>query len=373
MSSPETGSVPSIPNAVPVNGPDGAVIGVVAVWVRAAPFWALVRGGNGRAAAGSFSILYDRYGVRVAESADDREIFHPAGPLDPGTIDALVLERRFGAGTRALLQAPIAAPVEFERALAPKVGGETLVTRGNVGVARRLGTAPWTLLHLAPEAALEQAAERLEARAAARSGAILAAALLLGMLLVGRILAPARDLSRLAERAAELERGAARHAAFGRAAAALAGAGPLEEVVDAALAHVAPAAGAVLLICYRLDAGGALAPFAAFAATEKDRTTTIAAEGLAAEALARGAAFHLDPLPPELDLRYEAAIAGGRPRAAALVPLPGGDPAVGLLVACALGPFSAEARALLDDLARPLGETILRHGPAPAGPDEVPT
>jgi C4-dicarboxylate-specific signal transduction histidine kinase len=375
VGSPEIGSVPSIAYVAPVKTGDGAVIGVASIWVKAASLWEVLRAANGAAGEGSAAVLYDRYGVRVAEGADSRALFHPAGPLDPATIDALVLERRFGENTRDLLESPIPSPAEFERASAPSAGREVLRAGGRLAAVRRLAIVPWTLFYLLPESGVARPLGRLAETRAARAGAAgLLVAILLAALLGRRVAGAARGLAAanealraeargLADRAEALERRRARDVAFGRAAAALAGSGAPGELLERALAEAAAASGAALLVCYRLDpAARALAPVGAFAAAGPGRTATIAADGLAAEALRRGDLLVLDPLPAELDLRFEAAIAGGRPRAAALVPLAAGPRPVGLLVAGALASFTEEGLAALRDLAPPLGEAIFRLG-----------
>src|SRR5262249_50374161 len=64
VSPPHTGSVPSIAYVAPVTS-NGKVIGMVAIYVRAAALWKAIRGTNGRAGEGSYMALLDRNGIRI--------------------------------------------------------------------------------------------------------------------------------------------------------------------------------------------------------------------------------------------------------------------------------------------------------------------
>jgi hypothetical protein len=70
----------------------GETAGLVVVYVRSEAFHAAVRAGNARAGPGSFSVIYDSAGIRIAHGFSEAELYHPAGALDSTTIADLVAE-----------------------------------------------------------------------------------------------------------------------------------------------------------------------------------------------------------------------------------------------------------------------------------------
>lgn len=143
--------------AEPVWSASGAVVGVLAVWVRAGALWDVMNAANGTAGEGSYFILFDRYGIRVGHSRSGRLLFHPAGPLSAGDAAALLGDRRFGGRTSELLAAVVPYPLE-----APRSGGRAVYRRprspsnavDNLAVARHLDSNAWTLVAHVPEAAV---------------------------------------------------------------------------------------------------------------------------------------------------------------------------------------------------------------------------
>ena len=179
----------------------GKSMGAVVITVRAAAFWSLVERGNGRAGPGSFSVVYDELGIRIAHSFNQKEVFHAGGNLDPMLIEQLVARRRFGSRTRELLEQP--SPMEAEFTRVTGAPSSELVFRGfspanqqfNVGVTARLKTAPWTLFYLVPESVLEIPARRLLGNTAAANGLVMVVALAAGLILAARILRPVDAMS----------------------------------------------------------------------------------------------------------------------------------------------------------------------------------
>ena len=193
---PEAGSLASIAYAAPVRAAGGgAVTGLVALWVKAEPFWRMVGESNDKAGSGSYSVLLDRYGIRIAHSLSPGLLFRPTGPVDAATLAELEAEQRFGNRTRVLLTAPAEFPETFARSQSPVLGTEVFRGRGpagggwHLGVARRLDTAPWTLFHLVPERSLDAPVLALVRRAALSSLAVILAAVLAGIAFAGRIAA----------------------------------------------------------------------------------------------------------------------------------------------------------------------------------------
>ncbi len=203
VSVPEVGSVPSIAYAAPVRDASGSVVGVVALFVRASALWEVINAENGKAGEGSFSVLIDSIGIRIAHSFNEGEVFRPAGPLDPARIEALVAERRFGERTRSYLETPSFVPEEFERARAAAPPDGTAAfdafsqanRKLNLSVARRLETVPWTLFYLVPKESLQAPVRLLVRDSIVASAAIIALALVAGVLFSRRILKPVQGLS----------------------------------------------------------------------------------------------------------------------------------------------------------------------------------
>ncbi|MEW5847990.1 MAG: response regulator [Myxococcota bacterium] len=200
LSAPEQGSAALLAYASQVLGLDGQPRGVVLLLSNAQAFWDAVRAGNGVAGPGSFSILIDEHGVRIAHSFLRELVFKPVGALDRPTLERLVAERRYGDHTRELLEKPV--PLEGNvdlvqlrtvasqayRIFAPGNG------RMNLAVVQPLTTAPWRLLYLAPEDMLYAPAQKLITTTLAASSLLILLALLLGLLLSARITRPIQEL-----------------------------------------------------------------------------------------------------------------------------------------------------------------------------------
>jgi len=196
----EAGAIPTIAYATPVKDAAGRVLCVSLVVARGEEFWELVAKGNGSSGPGSYSVVYDQFGVRIAHSSKREQVFHPAGPLDEATIAMFAAERRFGEGTRQLLEATVPMPEEFSRA----VGG--VVTDGlksvapenglvTLGVTRRLTTVPWTLFYFAPEHTVLAPVQRLVRETVSVNGIVLLLATLAGFLFARRITGPVQALT----------------------------------------------------------------------------------------------------------------------------------------------------------------------------------
>jgi signal transduction histidine kinase/ActR/RegA family two-component response regulator len=179
----------------------GKVGGAVVVTARASAFWSMVQSGNGRAGEGSFSVVFDELGIRIAHSFNEEELFRPGARLDPLLVDKLAAAQRFGPRTRELLERPSPMAAEFSRAVGNSLdqaafrGYSPANLQANLVVSRRLQTAPWTLFYLLPEAVLEKPTRRLTRNAAAASATAIALALAAGLLLATRILRPVKAIS----------------------------------------------------------------------------------------------------------------------------------------------------------------------------------
>ncbi len=204
----QVGEEPTIAYLAPVAGTDGKQCGVAVLWLRATALWSLMKQSNELAGPGSFAVMFDRQGIRVAHTYSDDIIFHPGNPLTAGTIDALVAERRFGVRTRQLLEDVRPFPQQFERALAdiPDTGmfhGLAPVnSKWNYGVARRGKAVPWTVFYMVPDSALHASLARATWGQAGLASISILVALLAGVWVATVLLKPVSSLSRATEKLA---------------------------------------------------------------------------------------------------------------------------------------------------------------------------
>jgi len=200
IADPELGAAPTVDYAAPVIGSSG-LAGIVIVWVRASALWGLARSPNELAELGSFAVVLDTYGVRIAHTASTELVFHPAGKLAPEVIEMLVAEHRFGADTRRLLEdvQPFREVFDLARNTSPDRGlfrGVAAVShQRSYGVARRLGEVPWTVFYLLPETALDHQITAMKRDKAILAGLIMVIAFAVGLALAAAILRPVVSLS----------------------------------------------------------------------------------------------------------------------------------------------------------------------------------
>ncbi|MFL5309523.1 MAG: HAMP domain-containing protein, partial [Myxococcales bacterium] len=200
----EAGAIPTLAYATPMRSPSGKASCVALIVARGQEFWDLVSAGNGTAGPGSYSVVFDQYGVRVAHSFNASEIFRPAAPLDPATVEMFVADKRFGERTRELLQGVIPVEEEFSR-VRNGTSGEAfrVVTPANnlvnLGVGQRLRGVPWTLFFMVPERTLDAPVRQLVKETVFTNAAILLVAILAGSLLARRTVAPVHALTSAAD------------------------------------------------------------------------------------------------------------------------------------------------------------------------------
>jgi hypothetical protein len=188
----EPGGVPSMAYAAPVLAAQGAVIGVAVLFVRAQEFWRVLREANGKAGEGSFSVLFDRHGIRIGSSQRTDFLWRPVGRLDPALVSAMAAEARFGPDTRKLLESPLPF-VDFEQARTGRVFRREQ-SNGKVGpklgLARRLNENHWTVICELPESSV-YAALGASVPQLVLGGALAMLAVVTGLLAVApRILVP---------------------------------------------------------------------------------------------------------------------------------------------------------------------------------------
>ena len=199
---------PLIAYSGPLRDPSGAVLGSVALFVRATAFWELVRSLNERAGAGSYALVLDRFGVRQAHGLRGDLVFHPTGTLPPAEIERMVKERRFDVRTRELLSQPLNVPDQFNMARANWLPEKSQHAQRyiavanntwNLSVARRLDRVPWTVFVLVPERSVYASADPILRTGIGASAVVATLALMLGLWLSSRILRPLQALSAAAD------------------------------------------------------------------------------------------------------------------------------------------------------------------------------
>jgi PAS domain S-box-containing protein len=202
---PQIGSVPAITFAVPISAADEQVIGLAVLWVRAAALWDVMKASNALAGPGSFAVLFDHQGIRIAHAYSQDLVFHPGGALDKKTIDVLVAQQRFGPRTRELLEDVRAFPEQYRRSVEESPSGTVFRSFAPAtgqwiyGVARRLHTAPWTLFYMIPESSLFSQIAQITRSKLLFSGVISLLALLVGALIAANIVKRVQSLSKATE------------------------------------------------------------------------------------------------------------------------------------------------------------------------------
>lgn len=205
VAEPDAGGIVSIAYLTPVRDRDDNPRGVAILWLRAESLWNIARDSNGLAGAGSFAVLFDRFGIRIAHTYSDDIVFHPSGRLDPVTVRALVAEQRFGESTRRLLEDVRSFPEQFRRARASAPdtamfsGFAPVNQQSNYGVARRMQTVPWTLFYMSPAGNLEAQVVAIRRRRTLLASAIVVVALAAGFLVALPLLRPLRELAKASD------------------------------------------------------------------------------------------------------------------------------------------------------------------------------
>lgn len=190
------------------------VKGLMAIWVRATAMWDVMKNSNELAGPGSYAVMFDEHGIRIAHTYSDDSVFHPGGTVEPAIAKIFVEESRFGPKTRELLTDVRAFPEQFARSRSPSP--DTRVFRGfdpvnqkwNYGVARRFETVPWTAFYMLPEESIQAEINRQMREHVLLAAVIGLIALLAGSGLGALILRPIRSLSEATKVIAEGHLGA---------------------------------------------------------------------------------------------------------------------------------------------------------------------
>jgi signal transduction histidine kinase/CheY-like chemotaxis protein len=188
--------------AAPIETPGREVVGVLVMYVKGRALWDVVRTANGRAGPGSFSVLYDHAGIRIAHSFNEEELFRPGGSLPADVVNSMVREQRFGDRTRELLENPSPMPEEYARVLRPAASQSNVFSgyspsngQMNLAVVRQLKMVPWTLFCLAPQASLDAPIASLASSTALGGGLFVLLVLGMAVLFARRIIQPITELA----------------------------------------------------------------------------------------------------------------------------------------------------------------------------------
>jgi hypothetical protein len=196
VAEPQIDDAPTLAYLALVLGLDRSMIGLAAFWIRATAFWDVAKASNALTGPGSFTVLFDHQGIRIAHTDNQDVVFHPGGQLDPGTVQALVSEGRFGEKKWELLEDVGAFPEQFDRALSespdPGVfrGFAPVNQRWNYDVGRPLETVRWTVFYMIPEASLNILIAQMTRKETIFASVIILIALIDGTLFAAVILNP---------------------------------------------------------------------------------------------------------------------------------------------------------------------------------------
>lgn len=185
-------------------------LGAVVLFVDANAFWQIASSLNGLVGSGSFAVVYDHMGIRIAHTFNRDILFHPGGPLDAKTLQGLIAENRFGPKTKELLEDVHPFAEQFDRAKAEHVDSEPFHghtptnNQPHMGTASRCETVAWTVFYMISEESLSAQMDELAFEKAGYAGAILVLAVVVGSGFATWILRPVRDLSTTA---AQIESG----------------------------------------------------------------------------------------------------------------------------------------------------------------------
>ncbi|HEY1099585.1 MAG TPA: cache domain-containing protein, partial [Myxococcota bacterium] len=146
--------------ASPVRDGD-TVIGVLVLGVNVEQIWKRIREAAGTYGDGSFALVTDEYGIRIAHSFREDHLFRPTGTLPPAVLDKQIAGARFGPQTARLLNEVVDEPVEYSRATSTGLPPATVARYRpnanavwNLSVAHRMKTVPWTVFVQVPEQAV---------------------------------------------------------------------------------------------------------------------------------------------------------------------------------------------------------------------------
>jgi methyl-accepting chemotaxis protein len=200
--------------AAPVRNSTGTVVGVAVLRVPASQLQQLLQTDANILAPGSYGVLLDSYGIRVANGADPTANNTAIAPLKAADQQALVAQQRFGVNDAGAAIAPnvAAAPqvAQLMHALtAPGAAGHAAINPGTgtsatvEAAAVRLRSADWTYVEVVPQAAFLAAPASELRTALIWFAAIALAIVLLSIVLARQFTAPLGAITRYLHRVRE--------------------------------------------------------------------------------------------------------------------------------------------------------------------------
>jgi C4-dicarboxylate-specific signal transduction histidine kinase len=151
--------------SIHVRDNSGRTLGVVRSRVKLDSLWELVEDAGRRGSAGSFAMLLDENGIRLAHSSslDHRKqiqgdiLFRAVAPLDPSVAQALAAERRLGNATNPEVQVlpmpEIAARLNDSKMSVFQIAA-TSSSPAYQAVMTRLQNKPWLYVYAVPVSSL---------------------------------------------------------------------------------------------------------------------------------------------------------------------------------------------------------------------------
>ncbi|PZR18722.1 MAG: hypothetical protein DI536_02260 [Archangium gephyra] len=184
--------------------------GFVAVLARADAFWSIAQRLNDRVWEGSYVVVLDASGIRIAHGSRADLLFRPSGLVTPRDRSQYLRTRRFGEDTEKYLE-PVEEPLEWRASVRHSGGSSELMEYGpnaagqgeRVAIARRMKSVPWTVVAVVSSKAITTPLSQLIARLLWRTMVVVLLGFIFAFILARRMVAPvqplvdaARDLSR---------------------------------------------------------------------------------------------------------------------------------------------------------------------------------
>ncbi len=202
---------PAIFYSAPVKNDSGAVLAVVVSRVKIDSIWELVEADDGVVGPGSFGMLLDENGIRLAHSrsrgnrqiAQDTFLFRAIAPLSSRVEAALVAERRFGSATQTDVQVLPLPEVALHLSSSDPTVFETRTDTNSVrnqAAMIKLQNKPWHYLVGAPVATFTSTADRITLFITIATIVAGIIAVIIAVLLSRGITRPIVQLSRVADR-----------------------------------------------------------------------------------------------------------------------------------------------------------------------------
>ncbi len=195
--------------AAPIRDTTGQTLGIAVMRVDAETIWNIVNNDKESAGAGSFSMLVDSAGIRIADSriADSpasraRYLFSPMYQLPatgPGSRAELLATGRFTKDFD-LTAKQDAIPGIFERAVSPTVDPNNRFFELNLGnegyeaAFARVTTKPWTYYVVVPDATYAKAANNITTTGFIIGGIAFVLLLLAAFLMANALTSPVRRI-----------------------------------------------------------------------------------------------------------------------------------------------------------------------------------